>query len=204
MLTRRVTVKMIGTAAFLAAPPGLVGLAWAQADERAIAFVKGMSDQLVSIVNSSDQPQQKRRRLKEVIDASVDVDDIAQFCLGRFWRIATPDQQHEYLALFPDLLVTLIASHLGEYQGLRIIMGPARTTPDTETVITTVERPDKPTMRVDWVVATNSGSPKIIDLFAEGTSLRLTKGADFTSYLSRHQYNIHALVAGMRQQIAHN
>jgi phospholipid transport system substrate-binding protein len=204
MLTRRVTVRMIGTAAFLVAPRGLVGPAWAQADERAVAFVKGMSDQLVSIVNSSDQPQQKRRRLKEVIDASVDVDDIAHFCLGRFWRIATSDQQHEYLALFPDLLVALIASHLGEYQGLRITMGPARTAADTEIVITTVERPDKPTMQVDWVVATNTGSPKIVDLLAEGTSLRLTKGADFTSYLSRHQYNIHELVAGMRQQIARN
>jgi phospholipid transport system substrate-binding protein len=59
-------------------------------------------------------------------------------------------------------------------------------------------------MRVEWVVATNTGSPKIVDLLAEGTSLRLTKGADFTSYLSRHQYNIHELVAGMRQQIARN
>jgi hypothetical protein len=32
--------------------------------------------------------------------------------------------------------------------------------------------------------------------------MRLTQSADFTAYLSRHQYNIHELIAGMRQQIA--
>ena len=204
MLTRRVAITMFGTTTFLVTPPGLVRYAWAQAGDRAIAFVKGTSDQLVSIVNSADPPQQKRRRLKEVIDSSVDVDDIARFCLGRFWRIATRDQQHEYMTLFPDLLVTVIASHLGEYQGLRITMGLARASADTEIVTTTVERPDKPTMRIDWVIATNTDSPKIVDLLAEGTSLRLTEGADFTSYLAQHQYKIHELVAGMREQIARN
>ena len=75
---------------------------------------------------------------------------------------------------------------------------------DTEIVITTVERTNKPTSRVDWVVATNTGSFKNVDLLAGGTSLRLTEDADFRSYLSRHQYNIHELVGGMRQQIARN
>ena len=145
MLTRRVAITMFGTTTFLVTPPGLVRYAWAQAGDRAIAFVKGTSDQLVAIVNSADPPQQKRRRLKEVIDSTVDVDDIARFCLGRFWRIATPDQQHDYMALFPDLLVTEIASHLGEYQGVRVTMGLARASEDTEIVITTVERPDNPT-----------------------------------------------------------
>jgi hypothetical protein len=34
--------------------------------------------------------------------------------------------------------------------------------------------------------------------------MRLTQSADFTAYLARHQYNIHELVEGMRQQIAQN
>ena len=67
-----------------------------------------------------------------------------------------------------------------------------------------MERPKDPPTRVDWVVATNSGQPRIVDLLAEGTSLRLTKSADFTAYLARHQYNIHELVEGLRQRIAQN
>jgi phospholipid transport system substrate-binding protein len=174
----------------------------AQPSEQAIGFVKSTSDQLVAVVNSPGSPQERRRRLQAVVDATVDVDDIARFCLGRFWRIATPDQQTQYMTLFHDLLVTEIAGHLGEYQGVRVTMGPARTSADTEIVITTVERPNNPATQVDWVVATNTGSPKIVDLLAEGTSLRLTQAADFTAYLARHQYNIHELVDGMRQRIA--
>ena len=51
-------------------------------------------------------------------------------------------------------------------------------------------------------LGTSTGSPKIIDLLAEGTSLRVTQASDFSAYLSRHQYNVHALIEGMRQVVA--
>jgi phospholipid transport system substrate-binding protein len=204
MPTRRTVMTMIGATALLATQPGQLRRAWAQADEQAVAFVRSTSDRLVAVVNSPGSPAEKRRRLQEVIAATVDVDDLARFCLGRFWRIATPDQQTQYMALFHDLLVTEIASHLGEYQGVQVTMGLARTSEDTEIVITMVDRPKNPTTQVDWVVSTASGSPKIVDLLAGGTSMRLTQSADFTAYLSRHQYNIHELVEGMRRQIAQN
>ena len=204
MPTRRTVMTMIGATALLATQPGQLRRAWAQADEQAVAFVRSTSDRLVAVVNSPGSPAEKRRRLREVIAATVDVDDLARFCLGRFWRIATPDQQTQYMALFHDLLVTEIASHLGEYQGVQVTMGLARTSEDTEIVFTMVDRPKNPTTQVDWVVSTASGSPKIVDLLAGGTSMRLTQSADFTAYLSRHQYNIHELVEGMRRQIAQN
>ena len=202
MLTRRTAMTAIGATALLVGSPGTVRRAWAQAGERAVTFVKSTSDQLVAIVNSPDSPQEKRRRLQAVIDSTVDVDDIARFCLGRFWQIATPDQRQQYMTLFHDLLLTEIAGHFGEYQGVSVTMGLARASADTEIVITIVERPNSPPTQVDWVVATNTGSPKIVDLLAEGTSLRLTQAADFTAYLARHQYNIHELVEGMRQRVA--
>ncbi|WP_158240678.1 MlaC/ttg2D family ABC transporter substrate-binding protein [Telmatospirillum siberiense] len=194
----------IAFASCLMTSPGLIRCAWAQADERAVAFIKGTSDQLVAIANDEGSQQQKRHRLREVIDASVDVDDIAHFCLGRFWRIATPDQQADYLALFHDLLVTKIASHLGDYQGVRVIMGQARASGDTEIVITKVVRPENPVIQVEWVISIATGSPRIVDLLAEGTSLRLTQRADFASYLTHHQYNVQDLIDGMRHLVALN
>jgi phospholipid transport system substrate-binding protein len=197
-------MTMIGATALLVSKLGPARPARAQSGPQAVGFVKSTSDRLVEIVNNPGSSQDKRRRLQAVIDATVDVDDIARFCLGRFWRIATPDQRTQYMALFHDLLLTEIAGHFGEYQGVHVTMGLARTSEDTEIVITTVERPTAPATQVDWVVATNTGSPKIVDLLAEGTSLRLTQSADFTAYLARHQYNIHELVDGMRQRLARN
>jgi phospholipid transport system substrate-binding protein len=204
MLARRAIMTMIGATVLLITRPGPAHRAWAQQGEQAVTFVKSTSDRLVAIVNNPDSPQEKRRQLQAVIDATVDVDDIARFCLGRFWRIATPDQQKQYMALFHDLLLTEVAGHFGEYQGVRVTMGFARASEDTEIVVTIVERPKNPPTQVDWVVAANTGGPKIVDLLAEGTSLRLTQSSDFTAYLARHQYNIHELVEGMRQRIAQN
>lgn len=140
--------------------------------------------------------------MQTIIDSTVDVDDIARFCLGRFSQIAAPDQRQQYMALFHTLLLTEITGHFGEYQGVSVTMRPARASANTEVVITTVERPNNPPTQVDWVVATNTGSPNIVDLLAEGNSLRLTQAADFTAYLARHQYNIHELVESMRQRVA--
>ena len=53
--------------------------------------------------------------LAGIIDADVDVDGVARFCLGRFWRTATPAQQQQYLKLFRDMLVANISAKLGEY-----------------------------------------------------------------------------------------
>jgi len=203
MLKRRAATTIIGCAVLpLFLPSASVRPAAAQPNEQAVTFVTNTSGQLVAIVNSSDSAEQKHRQLQDAIGSTVDVDDIARFCLGRFWRIATPEQQQQYMALFHDLLVTKIAGHLGEYQGVRVTIGLARASEDTEIVVTKVERPNNPVTQIDWVVATNTGSPRIVDLLAEGTSLRLTQSADFAAYLARHQYNIHELIEGMQQRIA--
>jgi phospholipid transport system substrate-binding protein len=203
LLKRRSVIAIIGVTA-LVEQPGAVQPAWAQSGGQAVAFIKSTSDQLVAIVNSSDPPEQKRRQLQLVVDSTVDLDDLGRFCLGRFWRIATAEQQAQYMDLFKDLLVIKIAGHLGEYRGVRVTMGLARASADTEIVVTMVERPSTPPYQVDWVVGTSGGRPKIVDLLSGGTSLRLTQSADFTAYLARHQYNIQALLTAMHWQVAQN
>ena len=195
-------ISLIQATGALFTAPQLVCPASAQPAQQAVSFVGSTTDQLVKIVNSPDPPQEKRHGLQQVIDRTVDVNDIGQFCLGRFWRLATPVQRQEYLHLFGDLLLTKIAAHLGEYQGVRVTVGLARAAEDTEIVRTTVERPNNLTSQVDWVISTATGGPKIVDLLAEGTSLRLTQSSDFAAYLARHQYNIQELIEGMRQLIA--
>jgi hypothetical protein len=56
----------------------------------ALAIVKSTSEQLVAIVKSADSSPDKRQKQQQAIDATVDVDDIAHFCIGRLGRLATP------------------------------------------------------------------------------------------------------------------
>ena len=74
---------------------------------------------------------------------------------------------------------------------------------DNDGIVTTiVERPNNPPTSVDWIVEKPTTAPKIIDVFAEGTSLRLTQRQDYASYLTRNNNDIDALIIAMKQQTA--
>jgi phospholipid transport system substrate-binding protein len=187
----------------LVAVPALLPLTvHAQSTEKAAAFVKSTGDRLVAIVNGPGSASTKRAAMTQILDADVDVDGIGKFCLGRFWRSATPEQQKQYLALFHEVLVTNITSKLGEYQGVTFAMGRSKPQDEEAVVSTTVVRPNNPPTAVDWIIANPTTSPKIIDVVAEGTSLRLTQRQDYASYLTHNNNNVDALIAAMKNQIS--
>jgi phospholipid transport system substrate-binding protein len=165
-------------------------------------FVKSIGDKLVAVVNGPGSDREKRDRLTQIIDSGVDVDGVARFCLGRFWRSASPEQQKRYMELFHQVLVNNITSKLGDYQGVRFTMGRSQQRDDNDVVSTVVGRPNNPPTNVDWIISAANGSPRIIDVVAEGASLRLTQRSDYASYLSRNNNNIDALINAMRQQVA--
>ena len=49
-------------------------------------------------------------------------------------------------------------------------------------------------------MSTQSGGLKIIDVIAEGTSLRLTQRSDYSSYLAHNNNSVQALINALKQQ----
>jgi phospholipid transport system substrate-binding protein len=176
----------------------------AQTVEKASSFVQQTGDRLVAIVNGNLAAADKRRALTQIIEGTVDVDSVAQFCLGRFWRTATPDQQKRFVTAFHEVLVTNISAKLGEYQGVKMTVQRSRQQDADAVVTTVVERPNNPATNVDWVIEQPMTAPKIIDVVAEGTSLRLTQRQDYASYLTRNNNSVDALINAMKQQSAQN
>jgi phospholipid transport system substrate-binding protein len=176
--------------------------AQAQAVQKAGAFLQQVGDRLVAVVNSAQAAADKRRALAQIIEGAVDVDGVARFCLGRFWRLASPDQQKRYVAQFHEVLVTNISAKLGEYRGVKLTVQRGRQQDDEAIVTSIVDRPNNPPSTVDWVIETPETAPKIVDVIAEGTSLRLTQRQDYASYLTRNNNNVDALINAMRQQTA--
>lgn len=179
--------------------------AWLSAAESfdAAAFVRRAGSQLAEIVNQPGSIQEKRSQLQPFIDRVADVDSVARFCLGRYWRQATPEQQREYLHLFHAILMRNILSRINEERGqagVHVTINRAEPREDEYYVATVVERADNPPANVTWVVADESGTPKIVDVIAEGTSLRLTQRSDYASFLAHNGGNIDALIAALRAQ----
>jgi phospholipid transport system substrate-binding protein len=204
-MPNRRTFLVLTAASLLAAIGRLDRPALAQsADGRASAFVKNIGDRLVAVVNGQESDREKRAKLTAISDGAVDVDGVARFCLGRFWRNASAEQQQRFTELFHQVLVNNITAKLGEYRGVRFVMGRTQQRNDNTVVSTVVERPNRPPTNVDWIIGNDASNPKIIDVIAEGTSLRLTQRQDYASYLSRNNNNIDALINAMRQQVAHS
>jgi phospholipid transport system substrate-binding protein len=200
MIYRRHFLTFAAVPVVLLAAPA----AHAQSTDKAAAFVKNTGEKLVAVVNGPGSISSKRAGMTQIIETDVDVDWIARFCLGRYWRTATPDQQKQYLQLFHQVLVTNITSKLGEYQGVTFTLLRSRNQDEEAVVSTTVVRPNNPPTAVDWIIANPVSDPKIIDVVAEGTSLRLTQRQDYASYLVHNNNNVDALISAMRNQVSSN
>ncbi len=201
MPTRRAFLALTAATALLA----VWGVPHAAAQASAAsAFVNSFARSLTAIVNGPQSAAQKKAALGPVIDSNVDVAKIARFCLGRFWATATPAQQAQYTTIFHQVLLNNIRGHLGEYQGVTYAM-QGETPQGANTLVgTVINRPNAPPANVQWVVDSASGSPKVVDVVAEGTSLRLTQRSDYASYLSRHGNDISALLTALQQQLDAN
>jgi phospholipid transport system substrate-binding protein len=168
----------------------------------ATGFVKQTGDALISTINSSGDAAGRRQRMQQLVDQAVDVDGIAKFCLGRFWRSATPQQQHDYTTLFHEVLLNNVTGKLGDYRGVRFTIGRAIPRGDGTAVQTTLLRPNAAPTQVEWLIADVGGAMKIEDMVAEGTSLRVTQRSDYASFLQHNGGNVQALIDAMRRQLA--
>ena len=77
-----------------------------------------------------------------------------------------------------------------------------RRTEDDALVTTVVQRPGSAAFTLDWRVAEVNGQPRIVDLVAEGASLRLTQRSEYSAVIQRGGNQVGALLNAMRQQIA--
>lgn len=183
----------------------LTSPARAQVDTaRAAAFIQAAGDELVAAINNPGLSAAARHeRVASILRRSVDIEAVGRFVLGRFWRVATPAEQHDYLRLFEASLIRNLAARFGEYQGVRFALGRTQSrTEDDALVSTVVTRPGSSPFNLDWRVSEVGGQPKIVDLIAEGTSLRLTQRSEYASVIQRGGGQVSALLTAMRAQAA--
>jgi len=192
---------VLASLAFASAP----GAAGAQQIDlaRATAFIRSTGDDLVSAINGGvGTVADRRQRVGVILRRAVDVEGVGRFILGRWWRTATPEQQAEYLKLFEEVLIRNLSARFGEFQGVRFTLGRSQSRTEEDALVSTlVERPGSPAFGLDWRVSDVGAQPRIVDVIAEGASLRLTTRSEYSSVITRGGNTVSALLIAMRQQI---
>ena len=187
----------------MAGAPARPAVAQSVDTTRAVTFIQSTGQELVGAINGGGGVAQRRAQVAAVLRRAVDVEGVGRFILGRFWRTATPDEQRTYLQLFEETLIRNLSARFGEYQGVRFSLGRVQQrTEDDALVNTVIERPNSAAFSLDWRVADVGGQPKVVDVIAEGTSLRLTTRSEYSAVITRNGGRVSALLDAMRNQVA--
>src|SRR5258708_39939315 len=80
-------------------------------------FTGTLGQQAIEVLGPSVPEVQREARFRELFRDDFDLPGIGQFVLGRYWRIATPQEQQDFLGLFQEYLVRAYSAQLGAYGG---------------------------------------------------------------------------------------
>jgi phospholipid transport system substrate-binding protein len=133
---------------------------------------------------------------------AVDIEGVGRFILGRWWNVATEAERRDYLRLFEEIVLRNLSSRFGNLEGVRFSLGRTQTRAEDDVLVSTeVVQPGYAPFALDWLVGQVGNQPRVVDVIAEGASLRLTTRSEYSSVISRNGGRVAPLLVAMRQQI---
>lgn len=147
------------------------------------------------------------RELLPIVEQQTDLSLLGRLALGRHWRIATPANQDEYLALFRRLVLQRFIERLGRYAGAELgelgerfeIQASHALNERDFLVQSMLLVAGGAPLRIEWRLRAGDGQPVIIDLIVEGVSLLVTQRSEFAAVLERG--GMDGLLAELRTRV---
>ena len=196
MMRRSVAIgALFLTTLFFAAPR-------VAAAQDARAFVGTLGSQAIEVLGPNVAPAQRLARFRELFRNDFDIPGIGRFVLGRYWRLATPQEQQEFLGLFQEYIVRAYATRLSAYGGEPFRVTGARPSGEETVVASEIIRANGIKIAVDWYLLNNGGRFKITDVYVGGVSMKVTERDEFASVIQRNGGQVSALLTQLRQKLA--
>ncbi|HVH81151.1 MAG TPA: ABC transporter substrate-binding protein, partial [Stellaceae bacterium] len=154
----------------------------------------------IQVLGPSVPPAARVQRFRELFASDFDLPRIGQFVLGRYWRVATPEQQAQFLGLLREYLAQAYAGRLAEYAGEKFQALSAQPQGDETVVFSEITRNNGGKIRVEWHVD-NRGGWKITDAYVAGVSMAVTQRDEFASVIQQGGGSIQYLLDRLRQKV---
>jgi phospholipid transport system substrate-binding protein len=167
------------------------------------AVITSLGNKALKVLGPNVDPNLRVGRFRQLFRADFDVPGIARFVLGRYWRLATPSQQQEFIRLFTDYIALVYANRLAEYSGESLRVTGTSPAPGGKLVASEIIRANgQPQARVDWLLTPLDGSYKISDVIFEGVSMGATQRSEFASVIQRNGGQVQSLITALQQKAA--
>jgi phospholipid transport system substrate-binding protein len=161
------------------------------------SFADSLAQEALTIVKNEELSKTgKQRRLEDLFTTRVDVEWVARFVLGKYWRTASEEQQKAYLDNYRRFVVSHYSDRLTDYNEQQYTIKSVRAENDKEYVVSMeIINPGEANVLLDYRVRDTDTGYKIYDIIVEGVSMITTQRSEFDSVISRNglDYLIDAL-----------
>ncbi len=178
----------------------LPGPATALSDPQAV--VAYVMTQGMATLGPNVPPAQRDTALRAQFQNYFDGDASAEFALGRYRAVATPQQQMEFLRLYAEYTVRTYGAQLSRIGSAPFRVLGGRSYGRQAVVTSEISRSNGDRIELVWSLINRHGNFKINDLSIGGASMRVTQREDFARWIQNNGGRFDALLAVMRQQIS--
>jgi phospholipid transport system substrate-binding protein len=129
---------------------------------------------------------QRYQTLAPAVDQAFDLQGILRVSVGSYWSSLPPAQQQTLLSVFRAYTIANYVSNFHSYKGRVINVSPnTRTVGVSQIVTTTITKPQRDPLRIDYVLRNESVGWKIVDVLLDGTISRVAvQRSDFASLVT--------------------
>lgn len=164
------------------------------------SMVARLGDQAINtIANKGLDEDAKKQVFRRLLTQNFDMSTIGRFAMGRFWRVATPEQQKEYSRLYEKMIVDVYTARFNKYSGQSFDVTENRVDSSGDIVVSSKVTGSGAPIMVDWRVRPKGGSYRIIDVMVEGVSMAVTQRNDFAGIIQQGGGTIDALLEYLRK-----
>jgi phospholipid transport system substrate-binding protein len=183
--------------------------AMAQDADGAADFIQTLGETAIQRLGNQDVPESERRdAFRRLLQDGFAMEAISRFVLGRYWRVASPEEQQRFQDTFERVLTQRFLPLFSGYDRDDFVVegaGKDPAQPSLYAVSTRVAQPNAPDaekVRVTWRVRPSDGAYEIVDVKAEGVSMAITLRSEYNSAIKRAGGNVSRLIAQLEDNLA--
>jgi len=168
--------------------PGVASVRAAESEPSPTQVIETLNTALLAVMKAGPElgPQGRFDRLAPTIVATHDLDFIARFALGSYWKGLSEEQRGRYLAAFRDLSIATYASRFNAFDGehFRILSEDPLPGGDAQ-VRSVLSTGDGDEVSFEYRLRRRDGPWRIINIVADGVSDLALKRSEYTGVMRR-------------------
>ncbi len=175
----------------------LLGLTGPAADSTLADAPKATIQQLLKSIQQmhdkkplTPEQQQANDKISRQALAHLDVRQVSQKTLGKYWKARSTKEQDEFVQLLGDIFRYVAFPNSSKFFGeMSISYAPTERDGASATVPLTVQHPEEGEVEIDFVLEQNSARWRVVDVVLDGVSMRNNLRTQFYKVIKKNDYS---------------